>query len=268
MRILVTGATGNIGRLVVDHLLAAGASEVRALTTNPAKAALPAGVEVAEGYVRKPATLPATLEGVERMYLAPTPETVEEVVALAGDAGVKRIVDLSGELDSHWGTVAGAVEASGVEWTHLAPGEFMENTHGWAEQIQQTGVVRDGYAASANAPICMDDVAAVAAVALLEDGHAGRTLGLTGPESLSRAELVRQIAEALGSEIPYVELSHEETIAQLAPSMGEFAEWYVAGMADLVEHPQLPSSTFEEVTGRPGTRFATWAARNVEWFRV
>ncbi len=94
MTILVTGATGNVGRLVVDHLLAAGA-QVRALTNNPKKAALPAEVEVVEGYLGRVETLPAALAGVERMYLAPLPGTVREVVRLAKDAGVQHIVDLS-----------------------------------------------------------------------------------------------------------------------------------------------------------------------------
>ena len=75
MTILVTGATGNVGRLVVDRLLAMGATGVRALTNDPEKAALPAEVEVVEGYIGRPQTVPAALGGVERMYLAPLPET-------------------------------------------------------------------------------------------------------------------------------------------------------------------------------------------------
>lgn len=93
----MTGATGNIGRMVVDHLLERGARDVRALTMDPARANLPPGVEVAHGYLRRVETLPAALEGVDRMYLARAPETVDEVMALARAAGVRRVVDLSGE---------------------------------------------------------------------------------------------------------------------------------------------------------------------------
>jgi uncharacterized protein YbjT (DUF2867 family) len=95
LTILVTGATGNVGRLVVDRLLAMGATGLRALTNDPEKAALPTEVEVVEGYIGRPQTVPAVLGEVERMYLAPLPETAREVAGMAKEAGVERIVDLA-----------------------------------------------------------------------------------------------------------------------------------------------------------------------------
>src|ERR1700754_926518 len=265
--ILVTGATGNIGRRVVDHLLRAGATEVRALTNNPVKAALPPEVEVVEGYLGRVETLPAALAGVDRMYLAPLEDTVREVVSLAAEAGVSRIVDLAGGKATWWAGIEVAVEESGVDWTHLEPGEFMDNYLMWAEQIRTTGTVRDGYPDAAAAPIDLDDIAAVAATVLLEEGHVGKAYELSGPESISRAEMVRQIGQALGREIPYVELLHDEAVAQLTPAMGEFARWYVDGMAELPRHPQPAVPTFTQLTGRPGTTFAQWAAANAGAFR-
>lgn len=267
MTILVTGATGNVGRLVVNHLLAAGAKRVRALTTNPRKAALPAEVEVVVGYLGRPETLPAALEGVERMYLAPLPETAREVMALAKEAGVERVVDLAGPEGSWWHVIEEAVEDSGIAWTHLEAGEFMTNYLMWADQIRRTGVVRDAYPNAANAPIDLDDIAAVAATVLLEDGHVGRAYELTGPETLTRAEMVRLIGAALGREIPYIELTHEQMVEQLTPTMGEYAAWYVEGMAALAANPQRAVPTVAEITGRPATTFAQWAARNVDQFR-
>jgi uncharacterized protein YbjT (DUF2867 family) len=267
MTILVTGATGNVGRLVVDHLLAAGAKRVRALTNNPTKAALPPEVEVAQGYLGRPETLPAALAGVERMYLAPLPETAREVAQLAKAAGVRRIVALAGPQGSWWHAVEEAVEETGIAWTHLEPGEFMTNTLIWAEQIRTTGVVRDGYPSAANAPIDLGDIAAVAAVALLEDGHAGKAYELTGPETLSRSEMVRLIGAALGRDIPYVELAHEQAIEQLTPLMGEYARWYVDGLAELAQHPQRAVPTVAAIAGRPATTFAQWAIRHAAKFR-
>jgi uncharacterized protein YbjT (DUF2867 family) len=265
LTILVTGATGNVGRLVVDRLLAMGATGVRALTNDPEKAALPAEVEVVDGYIGRPQTVPAALGGVERMYLAPLPETAREVAGMANEAGVERIVDLAGR--GWWRRMEEAVEESGVAWTHLRPGEFMNNSLIWAPQIRATRTVRDAYPGAANAPIDLDDIAAVAAVALLEEGYLGKAYELTGPEKVTRAEQVRLIGEALGEEIPFVELTHEQAVEELTPVMGEYAGWYLDGKAELVEDPQEPIPTVEEVTGRPATTFAEWAIRHVEDFR-
>src|SRR5688572_7987830 len=203
MRVLVTGATGNVGRLVVDQLLGAGV-EIRALTNHPAKANLPGGVEVAEGFIGRPDTVKAALEGVERLYLAPHPKTAQAVVDLAVQAGVRRIVDLSssgaddeanGDPSAWWFyKVERAVEsAPGVEWTHLRPGEFMLNALTWADSIRSEGVVRAAYGEASYAPLDLEDIAAVAAKALLEDGHHGQKYAMTGPESLSKVEKVRII---------------------------------------------------------------------------
>ena len=132
MTILVTGATGNVGRLVVDELLALGVTDVRALTVDPAKADLPPEVEVVVGYLGKPSTLPAALDGVDRMYLAPLIRTNAEVCRMAASAGVRHIVDMAGAKGDHWQEIEDGVEACGVPWTHLEPGEFMHHAPRWA----------------------------------------------------------------------------------------------------------------------------------------
>jgi uncharacterized protein YbjT (DUF2867 family) len=211
VKVLVTGATGNVGRLVVDHLLGKGV-QVRALTNNPAKAALPPEVEVAEGYLGQPETVEAALGGVDRLYLAPLPKTAQTVVDVAVRAGVTRIVDLSssgadaeaaGDPNGWWFyAIEWAVEgAPGVEWTHLRPGEFMLNALAWADSIRDEGVVRAAYGAASYAPLDLDDIAAFAAKTLVEDGHHGKKYAMTGPESLAKTEKVRIIGEVLGREI-------------------------------------------------------------------
>lgn len=276
MTILVTGATGNVGRLVVDHLVAAGA-KVRALTIDPRKAALPPEVEVVEGYLGRIETLPAALEGVELLYLAPLPRTVRDVARLARAAGVRRIVDLSSSNadDEAAGDPSGwyyyavekAVEESGIAWTHLRPGEFMTNTLAWAEQIRATGVVRAPHADAATAIIDLDDIAAVAARVLLEDGHIGKKYELTGPEAVKRKDLARLIGEAIGREVRFEEQTRAEALAELTPTMGEWAAWYVDGIGQLVEHPQTVLPTVEALTGRPATTFAQWAVKHAAEFR-
>jgi uncharacterized protein YbjT (DUF2867 family) len=267
MTILVTGGTGNIGRKVVDHLLARGAGAVRALTVNPAKAALPDGVEVAVGSLRKPATLPAAFDGVEAMYLAPTPDTVEEVLRLAREAGVRRVVDLSGEHESWWGGVAKAVEVSGLVWTHLSPGDFMENALSWAPQIIATDTVREPYPHGRSTPIAMDDIARVAATVLTTLGHEGESLPLSGPEILTRVDLADRIGAARGKPVRFETVTRDEAVAVLAPEMGDTAEWYVDTiLAGSVDWPAEVQPTVERVTGAPATTFAQWALANAASF--
>jgi uncharacterized protein YbjT (DUF2867 family) len=144
----------------------------------------------------------------------------------------------------------------------------MSNALDWADEIRTEGAVRDAHPEAANAPIDMRDIAAAAAVALLSDDHEGQRYPLTGPESLTRAQWVAAIGAALGREVPFIELTHEEAIAHKAAHMGEeVARWYVEGRAQLVERPQRANRTVEEVLGRPATTFAQWARDNVDAFR-
>lgn len=269
MTTLVTGATANIGRKVVDHLLALGVTDIRALTANPRKAALPAQVQVAEGNPRRPETLATVFDGVDRMYLAPNSDTTADVLARARAAGVRHVVDLSGEPESWWGTVSTAVEDSGLAWTHLWPADFMENSLTWSDQIRATGTVREPRPDAVSAPIAMDDIAAVAATALLDDTHFGRSYSLAGPEILTRTELVRALATVLGRDIAFVPSTREETIAALTPTMGETATWYVDNaLASFDEAPTaLPITSVHDITARPATTFAQWALDNVAGFR-
>ncbi|XVU24384.1 SDR family oxidoreductase [Actinoplanes sp. CA-054009] len=267
MTVLVTGATGNVGRMVVDELLARGASDVRALTVDPAKAALPPEVEVVRGFVGRPATLPAALTGVDVMYLAPHIPTAATACRMAADAGVRRIVDLAGAKGDHWQAIEDAVEASGVPWTHLEPGEFMANADLWAPQIRAGDEVRDAYGTVANAAIAQEDIAAVAAHVILTEGHEGKSYELTGPETLTRREKVAAIGRALGRDLAYIELPYDQALAQFQKTMGEYAQWYLDGLAASVGHPQAAVPTVAELTGRPALTYEQWTRRHQDIFR-
>ncbi|MEG8182669.1 NAD(P)H-binding protein [Nocardia terpenica] len=267
MKILVTGASGNIGRKVIDHLIAAGADDIRALANHPDRADLPPEVEVVRGYLGRVSSLPAAFEGVDRMYLAPHLPTAAEVVQIARAAGIGRIVDLSGDESNHWWPIAEAVQNSGLDWTHLFAGEFMENSTQWADQIRATGEVREPYPDSANTPIAMDDIARVAATVLLQDGHSHTSYTLTGPETITRATQLHHLAQALDRPLTFTTIPHDEAIAQLTPHMGDFATWYVDGLRMMVDHPLQPTTTVPDLTGYPGTTFAQWANANAHQFR-
>ncbi|MFI6025039.1 NAD(P)H-binding protein [Amycolatopsis magusensis] len=278
MTILVTGATGSVGRLVVDELVALGAP-VRALTVNPEKAALPPEVEVVTGYLGRPATLPAALKGVDAVYLAPLPDTVADFTALALEAGVGRVVALSGSnaeeeeregsSGAHYIKVERAVEAAGFDWTFVRPGVFANNTLGWADEIKASRTVSSAYPHAAQTPIDLRDIARVAAKVLTESGHTGRKYTLSGPESITQAGQVEAIAAALGTGIRFHELTREEHreiwLGYGIPA--EVADWLLDGFAQATEHPQVPEPGYEELMGHPGTTYAQWAADNAEAFR-
>ncbi|NEA34168.1 NmrA family NAD(P)-binding protein [Streptomyces sp. SID13031] len=276
MTILVTGATGSVGRLLVNELVSAGAP-VRALTNNPVKAALPAGVEIAEGYLGRPSSLPAALKGVDTVYLAPLPAVVDDFVVCALEAGVRRVVVLSGEpaeyesqgdpANWHYYRLERAIEDAGFEWTHLRPGQFMNNTLDWASSIKSEGVVRAPYPSAVQTPIDLADIAAVARVVLLDESYTGRKLTMSGPEAITQPEEVALIGAAIGRSLRFEELSREEALAAWAPVMGAgTAEWLLEGFRVMSEYRMTPESTVLEVTGRPALAYREWAVQNASAF--
>jgi uncharacterized protein YbjT (DUF2867 family) len=218
MTILVTGATGNIGRRVVDHLIDLGANDIRALTTNPAKANLPDSVTPVTGYFGKPESLRAAFDGVDRMYLAPLPQTLGATLELAKAADVEYLVALSGV--GYWQTHADAISAS--------------------DQIRTSATVRDPYPNAVEAVISMDDIARVAATLLVkpEQRHHGRMYAITGPGALTRAQIAEQIGVGIGVGVTLERCSRDEALAVLRPALGDEAGWYLDTVAGAVDTPQ------------------------------
>jgi uncharacterized protein YbjT (DUF2867 family) len=273
--ILVTGATGNVGRQVVRQLVEAG-QPVRALTRDPDGADLPAGVEVVRGDLTRPESLPVALDGVERAYLFPVPDAVQGFLELARDAGVRRIVVLSSAaasspngIGSRHLVVERAVEATDVEWTHVRPGAFAVNAlWQWGASIRAEGVVRAPYGDAAVAPIHEADIAAVATTALLHAGHSGQRYELSGPESLTYREQVDVLARAIGRDIEFIELSPEQAREQMIRNVPERVVDALLGLwADAVGRSAPVSPVVEQVTGRPARTFAQWAADHADQFR-
>ncbi|PRX99627.1 NmrA family NAD(P)-binding protein [Allonocardiopsis opalescens] len=268
MTTLVTGATGNTGRHVVAELVRRG-ERVRALTRNPAAAAelLPAGVDLVAGTHTAPAELGAALDGADRLHITVTPGLAEagpELVRRAVDAGVRRMTAVWG---GETGPTERAVAGSGTEWTVLEPQEFMANALTWVDSIRAEGVVREPYD-SPSAIVHEADIAAVAAIALLDDGHAGRSYNLTGPETLTLSERLAILSKATGRDIAFVPITHEQAVERLmatgvSRADAEFViDWYA--------EPNAAATTVdpavERLTGRPARTFAQWAAEHAERF--
>jgi uncharacterized protein YbjT (DUF2867 family) len=250
-----------------DHLINVGANDIRALTKNPAKAKLPDGVTAVTGYLGDPESLPPAFAGVEKMYLAPLPETLDVTLELAKQARVEYVVALSGE--AHWQAHADAVAASGLVHTQLGPGEFLDNFAVWAGQIKATQTVREPYPTAVEAPISMDDIARVAAALLVkpDESHFGRMYPITGPEALTRAQIAEQIGVGICVPVRYEQCDRAEAEEQYNSPLGGQAAWYLDQIEDAVGHPQGANDLVTELAGTPAQSVAQWAAANAELFR-
>ncbi|UBU11908.1 NmrA family NAD(P)-binding protein [Nonomuraea gerenzanensis] len=271
MTYLVTGATGSVGRHVVAHLLDAG-HRVRALTRDLARAKLPEGVEVVRGDLSRTESIVPALKGVEGVHLIDAADSAyaplqngAELVEAVRAAGVSKVTLLSG-----WspGTLEAAVTGSDLAWTYVQPTEFMANALAWAEPVRTKGLIEEPFAATRTAMVHEADIGAVIATALTEDGHAGHSYGLTGPELLDVPAKVRILSEAIGREIAFRELTVDEMReryrAEGVPE--QLIEFQIQVFGNVPEGAYQVTATVEQVTGRPPRTFAQWAAEHAEWF--
>jgi uncharacterized protein YbjT (DUF2867 family) len=247
--ILVTGGTGTTGREIIGELKKLGATGVRALVRNPAKASFirEAGFETVEGDFDRPETLDAALAGVERALLLtpPSPQTFElqrDFIEASKRAGVRRVVKFSAfgadasapEGFGKWhGQAEDYLRESGLAWTMLRPNFFMQNLLGQARQIAAEGRIYQPVGEARASFIDVRDIAAVAARALLEDGHEGEAYVLTGPEALSYYDVAAKLSGATGREVTYVPISPEQ-FRQGALAAG-LPEWLVSALGRLNE---------------------------------
>ena len=269
--VLVTGATGRVGRVVVDRLLDAGVP-VRALTRrSEGGATLPPDVELVSGDLTAPESLDAGLRGVSAVLLvwtsppATAPAVMERLATYA-----RRVVFLSSPHQTPHpffqqpnpmavmhADIERLIAASGLESTIIRPGMFASNALlWWANAIRTTGVVRWPYGAAETAPVDERDVAAVAARTLYQEGHVGRDYVLTGPESLSQAEQVGIIGDVLGRRIDFEELSPDEFRSETAGSWPRpVVDMLLEAWGATLGRPAYLTSTVADVLGSPPKTF-------------
>ncbi|MFD7156834.1 NAD(P)H-binding protein [Kribbella sp. NPDC059898] len=267
--ILVTGATGRVGRHVVDGLRAAGVS-VRALVRTPERAALPPDVELIQGDITDPAAVRRAADGADAAFLLWPSFSADGAAAVVPELP-QRVVYLS-SLSAPSGGVWGDVEAllKDKDWTFVRPGGFAVNAQGWADDFRTGDVVRVAYPEAGRSLIHERDIAAVAVLALLGDHHTGRSYDLTGPEVLTQAEQIRTIARVVGKPMR-VEALSADAARQAMLDLGAdpiLADSSVNYWAGLVDNPEPVTTTVAELTGRPARTFAEWAADHAAEFRV
>ncbi|WP_431903243.1 NAD(P)H-binding protein [Nonomuraea sp. bgisy101] len=277
MRILVTGATGAVGRIVVDRLLAAG-HQVRALTRNPSAAALPRAAEVVAGDLTDASAFSAAFEGADRTYYLPgvldadlATKQAAAFVTQAARAGVTRVVDMTsaavtirrpGSFEMLC-DVERVIEGSGLEWTHVRPGEFaMNKLDMWGESIRTEGVVRSAFPDALGVPIHEADIADVIVAALLEDGHAGNAYTLSGPLAQTHREQAAAVGEGLGRPLRFEPLTYGQARAAyiMAGFPMDIAEYILGYQAEYAEEPPEVSPDVERVLGRPARPLSRWAS--------
>ncbi len=272
-RVLVIGARGTVGRLVVRRLLLVGGLTVRALSRSAETAAFPKNVEVVSGDLTDLNSLRPALEGVAAVFLVwpfATHDGADKLLDVIAE-GAGRIVYLSSQgVRPHEREIEQLIERSGLAWTVLRPHAFAANTLRWAEQIRAEAVVRAPYGDAAMAPVDERDIAEVAVCALVSEGHSGATYELTGPRVLMQSEQARSIGEAIGrpvhwQEVPPVE-AKREMLGWGWPS--DAVDAVMRAQAKLAAHPGPVTSTVQDVTGRPARMFGEWVADHALAFRT
>ncbi|MFE3026115.1 SDR family oxidoreductase [Nocardia tengchongensis] len=271
----ITGATGNVGRQLVERLHARGAG-VRALTRNPAAAALPAGVDV---VAARDGSFP--LDGVGAVFLNPAVvhDTVDTLLGQAIDAGVRRIVLLSSSsvLDDHPANHTGVahraledrIRRTGMEWTFLRAGMFAANTRQWVASIRAGDTIRAAHTAARIAPIHEADLAAAATRALLTDSLLGTAPVLTGPDLLTQTDQAELIGAAIGATVHLEQvdpdIARKLMVEQHIPP--NVAESLLRYYERTLTHPIQPTPISPETADEHPRSFREWVHDHTADFR-
>ncbi|MEU5689670.1 NmrA family transcriptional regulator [Streptomyces venezuelae] len=277
--IVVTGATGNVGRPLTRALAEAG-ERVTAVSRHAA--VMPDGVTHVAADLAEPSTLVPALDGAKALFLllsgdlhAPDARPTD-IIDLAAAHGVRRVVLLSsqgvatrplGRTRIAMRGVEDALRRSGLDWAVLRPGGFASNALAWAESVRTQGTAAAPFGDVGVPVVDPTDIAEVAAACLRGDRHTGEIYELTGPEVITPREQTAAIAAALGSPVRFHELTREEAKA----GMTQFVPPELADdTLDIIAAPNPAelriSPDVERVLGRAPHSFESWVARNIAAF--
>jgi uncharacterized protein YbjT (DUF2867 family) len=284
MKVLVTGATGTVGRHVVRALQDRGL-EPRAFVRDPAQAAdvLGPDVELAVGDFADRASLDRALEGVARVFVScgNVPGQVgHECTAIdaACAAGVERVVKLSGPRPAdgspipfeRWhAQIERHLIASGIPWVLLRPCTYMTNLLMHADAVRHTGRLMAPAGAAEIAFVDPRDVAACAAAALAEPGHVCSAYALTGPAAITFEQIARELSAATDRPVAYVDVPEPDARAGMVaaglpePVADAILAIFAVQRAGVMART---SDTVRALTGREPRAFARFAHEHAELF--
>jgi len=276
--ILLTGASGRVGRAAASALLNAGVP-FRVLVRDPAKLTVTdPRVEVVTGDLGDPQSVLRALEGIERalVVMGNHPDQAElerRFATSAQEAGVAHLVKISSMEASaeasavlprnHYETEQHIV-ATGVDWTFLRPNFYMQNMLMYAEAIKSTGSFALPLAAAVTAMVDTQDVGDVAAAVLSGDGHAGQIYELTGPDLMTFHEVARRLGGVVDQSVCYREQTPEEFRATLERFIS--SRWQLDAVCELFAEIAAGSLAYRteavsDLLGRPPTTIESFAQR-------
>lgn len=283
--IVVTGATGNIGKPIVEGLIKKGCAPrvvVRKREVNETWDK--AGVVQVEANLSDADALAAAFDGAEKVFsITPFVENLVEVgaatVEAAKRAGVRHIVRSSAQgadvnspiaLGRWHGAVEKLIEESGLEWTFVQPASFFQNYLGYADTIKNQNAFYAPLGDGKVSLVDVRDIAAVAVAALTEENRAGKKYAVTGGESLSNQETAETFSDVLGREIKYVDAPEDVARKQMLDS--KMPAWMVDAVMELnrigkAGYLAETRPTVEEITGRKPITFRQFAEENKAFFQ-
>lgn len=277
LTVLVTGATGRVGRHLVRHLLDDG-HHVRALTRCPDTAGLPTRVDLHHGHPAQPEAVAVAARGADAVFWNwmgfDGAGASESVTAVAREVG--HVVYLSaaqlqqgtrGVMPGVWSELEQAIRATDTDWTFLRASGFAANALAWAGTIRAGEPVPMPYPGAVRPSVHEADIAEVARHCLVEPRHRGHAYEITGPEQLTRRHEAEIIGQAIGHPVSALQQDPDEAREQYAAWSGRaFADATLAYYASLVTDPERVSDDVERITGHPARPFARWAADHREDF--
>ncbi len=280
--ILITGASGNVGRDVLKQIAATGAKVRAAFQSVSKAAAAPSGVDIVTMDYNQPQTLQAALKDVDRVFLVGPPtlnltalerKAIDEIK----QSGARHVVKLSamgGRAAIFPGQHADSedyIKSSGLTYTFLRPNGFMQNFVTYnAPTINTQNAFYGSQGEGKVSHIDIRDIAAIAVKTLTEDGHEGKAYTLTGPEALSNARVAEILSEDTGREIRYVDLPAEQ-FKQALVGAG-LPEWSANALLDLQQFYRAGEASsvtgdVEQLLGRKPIRFEQFSRDYAQAFQ-